>query len=82
MAAGRYLPEKKTRPGSMAWVGLIWPEPISKGVEVVRLKSKFSDDITSPKLSCLVTVVDMAEAIMEGVHVGLDCLINAATPAA
>lgn len=65
----------------MARVGLMWPEPISKGVEVVRLKSEFSDIIASPRLSCLVAVVDIAEPIMEGVHVGLHCLMSAAIPA-
>nr|GLL28747.1 GDP-fucose protein O-fucosyltransferase [Ipomoea trifida] len=37
--------------------------------------------MVSPRLSCVVAVVDKADAIMDGVHDGFCCLMSAATPA-
>ncbi len=74
------LPEDKTRPGSMAWLGLTRPAPKSKGVEGYNLSDP-SAIISSPLLSYLLAVVEIADAIIDGVHKGLYCLMSAAIPA-
>jgi len=75
-----FLPEDKTRPGSNARVGLTWPAPKSKGVEGYKLSDP-SAIICSPLMSYLLAVVEIAEAIIDGVHKGLYCLMSAAIPA-
>jgi hypothetical protein len=78
----KFLPEKNTRPGSMARVELTRPAPKSKGVEGDKLPILFpSAIISSPLLSYLVAVVEIADAIIDGVQRGLHCLMSAAIPA-
>lgn len=78
----RNLPAGKTKPGFRAGIGFTRPAPKPNGAEGYKVSMPNPLAIIgSPRLSCRIAVVDIAEAIIDGVQEGLFCLIRAAMPA-